>query len=90
LVNGKIELTPGVNPDHIKSHIKSNYFVPSLLAIAIKETPHLSWFDKEVISAIWGKTTLHPAYQNNIELTNRGLTTTLSRYIRKQLGYQIS
>jgi hypothetical protein len=73
---------------HIRSHIKSKYYVPSLLFNAIKETPHLSQMDKYTITQIYNGGKI----ENNswLDLTGRNLRSTLSRYIRKQLGYQIS
>ena len=90
LVDGALEVTPGVNSDHIKSHIKSNYYVPSLFANALKETPHLSQYDKYVIHGIWNEGRNMESNGSLVGLTNRNLVSTLSRYIRKQLGYQLS
>lgn len=99
-------ITPeGIKPgfdesNHIKSHIKEKYYVPALLFNAIKEMTYnpenkamvygLAPIDQHNIA--WA--TKAPGWESNkpwaIDITQRRLTMLLGRYIRKQLGYQLT
>lgn len=90
-------LTPeGIKPgfdetDHIRSHIKESYFVPSLLYNAIEsQKSGLARIDQHNIA--WCTKT--PGWESHepwaIDLTERRLKLLLTRYICKQLGYQVT
>lgn len=69
--------------DHIKSHIREKYYVPSLLVNAIKAFP-ISLVAKDALGSIW-------KYHNNPmdnwhDIAKSQLHTSLKRYMRRQLG----
>lgn len=90
-------ITPdGIKPGfdethHIKSHIEESYFVPSLLYNAIEsQRSGLAQIDEHNIA--W--CTKAPGWETHkpwsIDLTERRLKLLLTRYICKQMGYQVT
>lgn len=90
-------LTPdGIKPGfdetcHIRSHIKEKYYVPSLLYNAIEsQRSGLARIDEHNIA--WCTKT--PGWESHkpwsIDLTERRLKLLLTRYICKQMGYQVT
>jgi hypothetical protein len=90
-------ITPdGIKPEfdethHIKSHIKESYFVPALLYNAIQsQLVGLAAVDNHNIA--W--CTKAPGWETHkpwsIDLTERRLKLLLTRYICKQMGYQVT
>jgi hypothetical protein len=90
-------LTPdGVKPGfdethHIRSHLEKSYFVPSLLYNAIgSQESGLSRSDQHNIA--WCSKA--PGWESHkpwaLDLTERRLKLLLTRYICKQLGYQVT
>lgn len=90
-------ITPdGIKPGfdethHIKSHIEESYFVPSLLYNALEsQRSGLAKIDEHNIA--W--CTKAPGWETHkpwsIDLTERRLKLLLTRYICKQLGYQVT
>jgi len=101
LVDGKLELTPYNDKpwcDCIQSHIKENYFVPTLLWNAIKSefydadgvfgnpnmTYGLSQFDKHNISCWFNPDTEHKPMVS--DMTTRRLKKAMKQFITKQLN----
>lgn len=85
-------IKPGFDETHhIKSHIKESYFVPSLLYNAIQsQLAGLAPVDNHNIA--W--CTKSPGWESHkpwsIDLTERRLKLLLTRYICKQMGYQVT
>jgi hypothetical protein len=96
LINGKIEITGMcTNGDHILSHIKENYFVPTLLNNAIQWNENIGLYglapiDKHNIAWGWkvdGWETVQPFA---LDITKKRLNMLLKRYISKQIGFGIT
>jgi hypothetical protein len=85
-------LTPGFDEsNHIRSHLEESYFVPALLHNAIgSQESGLAMIDKHNIA--W--CTKAPGWESqrtfSLDLTERRLKLLLTRYICKQLGYQVT
>lgn len=69
--------------EHILSHIKENYFVPSLMLRACKEFP-VSSYVGSMINGIWAKT--EPSLAGREEWAVKQLKSSLSKYVRRELG----
>lgn len=77
--------------DHILSHIKEKYYVPSLLNNAIEEdSMGLSINDKNNIAWCWKAQNWQEYHVFAMDITKRHLTTTLKRYINKRVGLGIT
>lgn len=70
---------------HIKDHIKADYFVPSLLYNAIKETP-VSPFAEGALATLENGGTLT---EWQAEIMARQVTHSLKRYLGRRLGFAV-
>ncbi len=70
--------------DHLDGHLKEEYYVPSLLARAIKIFP-VSWVAEECLASVWSDATLPPNDSWN-DIGWRQLEKSLRRYILRQYG----
>lgn len=103
VINGQIELKPmtdkaNIPTDHIQSHIKENYFVPTLLWNAIKSefydpngvfgNPNMTYglaeVDKHNISCWFNPDTEHRPFAS--DMTIRRLKKAMKQFIIKQLN----
>jgi hypothetical protein len=78
--------------DHIRSHIEERYFVPSLLASAIKRFPVSQW-GQHVVACFWNPVEREaqgialPTRNGGLEgVAERQLGKALKRYLYEQIG----
>jgi len=84
---------PGLGTDHLISHLEENYFVPSLLMLAVKRFPvsqAAMWF----LGGLWGERDDSPAARTHAAATGdhfagigcQQLQKALQRYMFEKLG----
>ena len=78
-------------PDHIMGHVNSNYYVPSLLHNAIKESKGLfAPIDFHNIAYFWKQDGWKEQKPFAEDMTRERLTNALKRYVRKRIGLGIT
>ena len=93
LVDGKLELTDGVDHNCIQSHLDENYYVGSLVIAALNWNENIGVYglapiDKHNIAVALNPDTEHKSFAE--DYTHRRVTLIVKRYIKSQLGFGIA